>query len=140
MTNLLKRFASFPFRMVWSWTGVVRDRAIRRLDQRLNVALNVALNEHVGRLADISSKNQISIDLCLESLLRELARLQVRLDELSTAFADGRRTDALSDRHFGARGQRVESMASPFERGSTASEISDDDSYLGADACASAST
>jgi len=120
MINMLKRFASFPFRMVWRWTGPVRDRAIRRLDQRLNVALNDALNEHVGRLAEVSRRNQLSIDLCLESVLRELARLQVRLDEISMTCADGRRIKAPSDGHAGPDGQPVESLVLPFDRRSTA--------------------
>src|SRR5258708_39446648 len=120
MTNLLKRFVSFPFRMIWRSTGAIRDRAIRRLDQRLSVALNVALNEHVGRLADVSSRNQLSIDLCLESVLRELARLQVRLDEISATRADGHRTEELSDGRAGPHGQSVESVVLPFDRRSTA--------------------
>jgi hypothetical protein len=120
MTNLLKRLASFPLRMVWRWTSVVRDRAIRRLDQRLDIALNAALNDHVGRLAEVSSRNQLSVDLCLESVLRELARLQARLDEISATCADGRRTEALSDRHAGPHGQLVEDVVLPFDRRSTA--------------------
>jgi hypothetical protein len=140
MTNLLKRFALFPFRMVWSWTGVVRDRAIRRLDQRLNVALGVALSEYVGQLADISSRNQISIDLCLESVLRELARLQVRLDELSATYAHGHETVALPDGHAGPHGELDECVVLRFDRRSAAFGKIQDILYPGSEACASAST
>ncbi|HUY33513.1 MAG TPA: hypothetical protein VMV69_12250 [Pirellulales bacterium] len=90
MTNLVKRLALFPFRLFWRMTDTVRDRAIRRLDERLELALTA----HAGRLseqiADGAAEHQHelasglrSVEICLDSVLRELARLQGLVDEIS---------------------------------------------------------
>jgi hypothetical protein len=132
MPNSIKRLLLSPLRLAWRLTDSIRDRAIRRLDQRLDLALRAhieplsrQLAEHMAQLSakiDLNAieataqqrhdqhlhvqrelqSTQRSIEFCLESVIRELSRFHQRLDELSNV-PDNEALNAESEPVYRAR-------------------------------------
>ena len=71
----MKRLALYPFRVVWRATARLRED----LDVRLNVWFYQRIAPRVKVLATESSPG-------VEGLTRELARLQMRVDELEAVL------------------------------------------------------
>ena len=109
----MKRKLKAMARKLWGATGPIRRPIARRMDARLGVIVEEAIErrttsrlvaaaealERIERhvhVARVTAENQAAdTNLLLDSLVREVARLQLQVDELREALDADRRVESL---------------------------------------------
>lgn len=81
--KIMKRFLKAILSACWRWTAPVRGPLVRRFDAHLAAAVAPAIRVEPPPRVDESLLREV--DLALNSLIREVVRLQMQLEALRPA-------------------------------------------------------
>ncbi|WP_152052873.1 hypothetical protein [Tautonia marina] len=86
----MKRLLKSLVRPVWGWTVVVRRPIVRKFDQKLERMLGECVRDPIAHHLHLSNVSQHEMNIALNSCIREIARLEMQVEELRLELARDR--------------------------------------------------
>ncbi|WP_169972616.1 hypothetical protein [Tautonia rosea] len=86
----MKRFLKSLASKVWGWTAGVRRPIVRKFDQKLERMLGECVRDPIAHHLHLTNVSHHEMNIALNSCIREIARLEMQVEELRLELARDR--------------------------------------------------